>query len=706
MLVPPSMPLAQGQGPGPYSGTELERLKGWLESPQKLLRLVAGAAAAHAGPLHRDAVETRLQEEDVITLVRLLAHVALVSRQVKSDAEAVVLTDFFRQRLQNLPVDLVVTLERLLGQLAGGGPAEMPLPVELSEQLSVRLAAETYQRGEVSPSGVHALLNRLSGELGTLRRTLGVPAADDYGDRLEAEFWTALPEPERRRVLTSADAWCVPPRALRGALDELEEQPDAVRNILDHYAGCAHHSSEAARARAALGMTELADLYARYDGKLLEAAIHHAGSQLTRESRLEMQSLFSTAFARLSQKAAGRRGFRALRQALELLDTIERAQPPRGQELRGQVGVENHLRQFVREAAEAPSVPGELVELLRQVPAAAAELLGEAFEASPQRPIRERLVELARGVGPAGVSRLREKLRTAPPAAAVNVVGLLSRLEPVALAELLPALLGRWGRDAHDALVQALAAGGAPERGQLLLRLLDSLHPLVLPAAVDEIGMSGDRETAPRLMRLAGGALPQSSEPYLRLKAVEALGRLREPLAAPLLRQLVEAKSVWRWTEPREIRIAAAQALMKIDPEWGQRSLRRSGLAEAELVVAPLDPQPASPWMRQRRYARIPLAHKLPVTATTLRGQWTLSTQVLSLGGGLAESPSMLAPGAEIEMHIPAGLRPLRATALVRDPRPPLLGFEIVQISLDDRAKLRRLLQPHLDLLSSSLAAE
>lgn len=696
--------MAQDQGPGSRPGSERERLKGWLESPQRLLRVVSGAAAAHAGPLHRDAVDTRLEEEDVVTLVRLLAHISLVSRQVKDDAEAAVLTDFFRQRLQNLPVDLVVTLERVLGQLAGE-PGQRPLPVALSEQLGLRLAAEAYQRGEVSASGVHALLERMSGEIGTLRRAVGAPAAEDYGDRLEAEFWSLLPEPERRRVLTSADAWCVPPQVLRSALEELEEQPDAVRNILEHYAGCAHHALESARSRAALGMAELADLYARYDGKLLETAIAHAGSQLTRESRLEMQSLFSSAFARLSQKAAGRRGFRALRQAVELLDTIERAQPPRGQELRAQVDVESHLREFIREAVHAPSVPQELVELLRQVPEAAAELLGEAFESSPQRPARERLVELARGVGPAGVTRLREKLRAAPPAAAVSVVGLLSRLQPLALAELLPALLSRWSREAHDALVRALAAGGAPERGQLLLRLLESLHPLVLPAAVDEIGLSGDREAAPRLMRLAGGALPQSSEPYLRLKAVEALGRLREPISAPLLRQLVENKSVWRWTEPREIRIAAAQALLRIDPEWGQRSLRRSGLSEAELVVAPLDAQPAGLWVRQRRYPRVPLATKLPATATTLRGQWSLSTQVLSLGGGLAESPSSLAAGTEIEMQFQTGLRPLRTTAFVREPRPPLLGFEIVKISLDDRSRLRRLLQPHLDLLNSSVAA-
>src|SRR3990172_4568465 len=122
------MPMGQDQGPGPYSGSELERLKGWLANPQKLLRVVTGPAAAHAGPLHRDSVDTRLQEEDVITLVRLLAHVALVSRQVKDEAEASALTGFFRQRLQNLPVDLVVTLERILGQLAGGEPAEEPPP--------------------------------------------------------------------------------------------------------------------------------------------------------------------------------------------------------------------------------------------------------------------------------------------------------------------------------------------------------------------------------------------------------------------------------------------------------------------------------------------------------------------------------------------------------------------------------------------------
>lgn len=698
------MPSELNQGPGPNSGNEIARLKAWLENPQKLLRLLSGTAAAHAGPLYRESVEARLREEDLVTLVRLLAHVALACRQLKDEAQAAELAAFFRQRLQGLPADLVVEIERALEKLRPPEPGERPLLMQLASGLTLRLALETYQRGEVSATGAHALLSRLSGELGTLERALGLSLAGERAS-LEEEFWIALPEPERRRVLGSPDGWCVPPRALRRQVEELRDQPELARALLERYAGCVHHPVTPARSRAALGLNELSDLYAGFGPALLESAIGHAGRQLAQEARPEMQSLLAAAFARLSERAAAGRSFRALRQAVELVGTIERVRPPREEGLRARVGVESHLREFIREAAQAAAVSPELADLLHSTPQAAAELLSEAFESRSQRAERDRLVTLAAGLGPAGLGHLREKLRSAPPPEAVCAVGLLSRLEPAVVAELLPPRLGRWSRTQHDSLVQVLAAGGAPERGRLLVALLEHLDPLVVPAALDEVGLSGDPDTAPRLMRLAGGTLPQSSEPYLRVKAVEALGRLHSPTAAPLLRHLVEAKRVWRWSEPREIRIAAAQALTKIDPEWARKSLRRSGLGEAELAVAPLDPQPAAPWVRQRRYPRIPLTAKLPTLARTLRGQWLLATQVLSLGGGLAESQSALAPGSEVEVELQSGLRPVRALAVVRDPRPPLLGFEIVGIDLDDRSRLRRLLLPHWEQMARSAPA-
>jgi len=65
---------------------------------------------------------------------------------------------------------------------------------------------------------------------------------------------------------------------------------------------------------------------------------------------------------------------------------------------------------------------------------------------------------------------------------------------------------------------------------------------------------------------------------------------------------------------PRELRIAAAQALAKIDPRYGTQVLTDSGLEPAELAVAPLDAAPACPWVRQRRYERVILPKTMPAT--------------------------------------------------------------------------------------------
>jgi hypothetical protein len=81
------------------------------------------------------------------------------------------------------------------------------------------------------------------------------------------------------------------------------------------------------------------------------------------------------------------------------------------------------------------------------------------------------------------------------------------------------------------------------------------------------------------------------------------------------------------------------------------------------------------------------------LVATSLRGQWSLTTQVLSLGGGVAECRQPPPPpGTEIELELQPRVVPVRATALVRSGRSNQVGFEIVKIDLEERRKLRRLL--------------
>ncbi len=47
-----------------------------------------------------------------------------------------------------------------------------------------------------------------------------------------------------------------------------------------------------------------------------------------------------------------------------------------------------------------------------------------------------------------------------------------------------------------------------------------------MPLVVDEIGITGDREALGRMLTIADGDLPVNAAPFLRVKAIEALGRL------------------------------------------------------------------------------------------------------------------------------------------------------------------------------------
>ena len=55
-----------------------------------------------------------------------------------------------------------------------------------------------------------------------------------------------------------------------------------------------------------------------------------------------------------------------------------------------------------------------------------------------------------------------------------------------------------------------------------------------------------------------------------------------------------------------------------------------------------------------------------------------------------------LAPGTPVQLKFQLGLRNLQATALMRDYRAQDMAFEIVDMNLDERSRLRRLLAESL----------
>jgi hypothetical protein len=268
----------------------------------------------------------------------------------------------------------------------------------------------------------------------------------------------------------------------------------------------------------------------------------------------------------------------------------------------------------------------------------------------------------------------------------------LSWLDPPDVERWVPKQLRDWPRTEQDRVMRLLAMVGAPKRGPLLTKLLTLLDPVLVPLAIDEIGLAEDASCAPVLLRVAQGHLLSSADEYVRLKATEALGRLKARPAAQLLREIAEARHMFHWDHPSELRLAAAQSLAKMDRQWAKEFLPRSGFSAAELSLASLDPKPNSNWLRQRRYSRVRLAEPMAATATAGQGWYQLEIRALSLGGGVAAGDKHLQAGALASLKIGAGTHPIRALVMVRDARTEGLGFEIADMDLEERSRLRKLL--------------
>ncbi len=232
------------------------------------------------------------------------------------------------------------------------------------------------------------------------------------------------------------------------------------------------------------------------------------------------------------------------------------------------------------------------------------------------------------------------------------------------------------------------------------------MDPLVLPQALDEIGMSGDHSAVPPLIVMAESGETEGRSPLLQLKAVESLGRLREADSTTVLRNLLDAKKMWKWIHPRELRIAAAQALTKIDPSCSSQIMAESGLEPAELAVAALDAAPACPWVRQRRYDRINLRKPIAATISSSWGKSGISVHELSLGGGMGTKHDNLRVGSEATLDLTVGMRHIRAQVLLRRARVNEVGFEIVNTDLESRYRLRRILLEAVGRAADSKAAE
>jgi PilZ domain len=718
--------------------------KQWLNDPQKLLQLIAAAQGASAtgsgtpGGAPLGSVPTvpipggidasgsggvwtggvvPLQEEEVIQTIRLLTHFGQAMQDPNSSQENL------KVELGNAPEGAKVNLAQLLGSLAkqasenkSADGNDTPLLMKAAESMAIKFALDRYQRGDVKVNAVHEMMEHMSRQMDTLRQILRVQEdklskagvlVESHADILDRMFWAEIPEAGKKSVLLSAEATCVPPRNIRQFVELLFERDDneIAAKILSNYCVGLNATDAEPRRKTAIGLGQLADLYAAAPDEVMPNTVALIAEKLGKENDTEIQSLLSAAFSRFGQEACTRKMYKAVAELCISLERIAHERPALVQDLRSRVGIENRLPEMIEEAINADRVPEDLIDLLQQLPRSSVEHLADRFFRAQRRVECDRIVELVGELGQPAVNDLHDILRTGQPRQAASTVGLLSRLGVASLLELLPARMGEFNRFYQDVIVRQIAYGAAPDRGHTLLELLELLDVLILPEAIDEIGMSQDHSSTSSLIALATAGEARNRPPFVQLKAIESLGRLRETEAIPVLRTIAEAKKLFGYSQHRELRIAAIQALAKIDPRYGTQALTESGLEASELAIAPLDPGPGCPWVRQRRYERIILPRTLTATLSSSWGKSNIVMREMSLGGGMGTRNDNLRVGSEAHVEISLGVKKIRGEVLLRRARVNEIGFEFVSMDLDSRYRLRRVLVEALQRIPDNSAS-
>ena len=666
------------------------------------IRVGRSSRAAGPGSMSVETGLMTLQEDELQGILQVLAQIARTGDGAKDKLDP----NAFQSRLSTLPRRARFTISQALSALAAQAPTESsdrPTLLKLAEHIAIRFALESYERGDIEVNSVRQLLDEMNTELDGLRKIMGVYEekmaragieVQSHVELLAQQFWSEVAEDKKKAVLESGDAWCVPAAKVREYVEVLQTrgESEAAIGILRNYASCITNKANQPRRQAAMGLAELASLYANTDERLLIDVIRQIGVQLPEERDSEMQSLVGAAFVRMSQEATKKRSYAAIQRSVELIDYVETEHPGMGKNLRPKIAIENRLPEFIDEALKEGNVQSGLADLLRRMPGPSSQQLAIRFSRAGFREDCELLVSMMGLLGPEGLEHLREQLLRGTPNEAIDTVGMLARIDREMLEKMLPDRMKEWKRTAHDRVVRQIAASGASERGRLLLDIFDLLDGTIRPLAIDEIGMAGEQSADMKLLRLAEGDLPSGGTDYLRLKAIEALGRLRTTGAEVLLRKISEARKAFRWANPSELRVVAAQAMEKIDPEWVRSFIPKSGLSVAEFSIEPLDADPESSAIRQRRYPRLRLEHPVSATTTSLKDNCQLEIPEMTLGGGIAVCEQSLYPGSIVSLKMNASAKSVKAQMIVRDANTQARAFEVVDMDLEERAKLRKLL--------------
>src|SRR6266851_2965193 len=299
------------------------------------------------------------------------------------------------------------------------------------------------------------------------------------------------------------------------------------------------------------------------------------------------------------------------------------------------------------------------------------------------------MARLLRTIGVPVLNLLETRLYEARRQRVTAAIKLLAAADPERLLRGLARAMASWEWNLQDLAVSELMrpnnSASALSTAFVFSAILADAHPMVVPMMIDQLGLAQETTAVPQLMEIAAGEHESLRDQFVRIKAI---GRMRASEAAELLRKLSENREGLTYVEPAGLRAAAEDALALIE---NRPSFKQAAAAFGAPALS------SSSYVIPRRYTRVPLdsplrAHIEGAPAGLAR------VKTISLGGAYLESPRKLSIGDSIKLEVRAGLRKINFTAVVRNIGPDGSGVEFVHMRDEDREKLRKLVQRHLQL--------
>lgn len=607
------------------------------------------------------------------------------------------------------------TVRTLLSAMTHYAPQEGEAPQvylkRLSQCLVLELLTTEFADGTLAPVAVRPILNQLADEIVAAGEYRGPHASQHFSslasawandgqrEQLLERFWLELAPREKSSVLRGPEIWCVPISVIRQTLSQLVEAgADATRReartILLNFARRLEHADLAARRVVAAGLGELAPLLERlWPNQLPEELSKLTLNALTREQAPDTSALLAAFLESLGRIAVSRGDFAGFENILIALEKLPRdAEHEHMNALAHRLVANDRWMMLVDAALANRPLDPPLPRLLQRDPERLLDRLTLLLTDPRGTEMLPPMARLLRSIGVPVLTLLETRLFEARRQRVSAAIRLLAAADPDRLLRGLTRALASWEWNLQDLAVSELSrpanSPSAQSTAFIFSAILQDAHPLVVPMMIDQIGLGQEATAVPLLMEIAAGEHETLRDQFVRIKAIEALGRLRAVEAIELLRQLAGKREGLTYTEPGGLRAAAADALAMME--------EGPGSARARAAFEPALP-PLGSFVVPRRYARIPL--ESPLRAQIGGPQMSMArVKTISLGGAYVESPNRLSPGDSIQLEIRSGLRKIHFTAIVRNTGPNGNGVEFVYMKDEDREKLRRLVQKHMTI--------